>query len=361
MVGLAVAAALARAGRPVVLFERDDGFGRETTSRNSQVVHAGLYYPEGSRKARSCVRGRELLYERCAREGLPHRRLGKWVVACEDAELGRLEALCARGTANGAPGLRIVDGAELARAEPCVRGVAALHSPSSGIVDAAALCLSLAAEAEAHGATLLRRTAVVAIEPAGAGYRLVAETDGERSAAQVAAVVNAAGLAADRVGALVGLDAAARGEATRFCKGDYFALAPAAGVTLSRLVYPLPSGAGLGIHATLDLGGRIRLGPDAEFVAAPRYDVDPAKAGVFADAAARYLPALGGRADWLTPDQAGVRPRLAGPGEAPRDFVVREESAAGRPGFVTLAGIESPGLTAALAIGEEVASLLRPL
>lgn len=360
VVGLAAAAALARAGREVVLLERGDGYGREITQRNSEVVHAGIYYPEGSLKARLCVRGRELLYERCRREGIPHRRLGKFIVACDEEELESLEAYRARGEANGAPGLRVLEAAELSRREPAVRGVAALESPETGIVDGLSLCLSLAAESESHGATLVLRGEVEGFEPSAAGYAVVTRSgDGERSVIETGAVVNAAGLRSDRVAALAGLDVDALGYRLHLCKGDYFALAPGAPLRISRLVYPVPSGPGLGIHATLDLGGRVRFGPDASFVSEPDYAVDPAKAALFAEAAGRYLPRV--RAEWLAPDYAGIRPRLAGPGEPPRDFVVREESAAGLPGFVNLVGIESPGLTAALAIGEEVVELLRGL
>jgi L-2-hydroxyglutarate oxidase LhgO len=353
VVGLACAAALASAGRRVVLLERHDGFARETTSRNSEVVHAGIYYAAGSWKARLCVRGRELLYARCAREGIPHRRIGKYIVACDEAEVARLEELKAKGDANGAPGLRMLGAAELARGEPGVRGIAALESPDTGIVDAHALCLSLAAEAEAGGALLVLRAEVSEIAPTPGGYRVVA---GEGGALATGAVVNSAGLASDRVAALAGVDVDARGYRLHPCKGDYFALAPGAPVRVSRLVYPVPSGPGLGVHVTLDLGGRVRFGPDATFVRHLDYRVDPAKATAFAEAASRYLPGL--RAEWLSADYAGIRPRLAGPGDPPRDFVLCEESAAGLPGFVNLIGIESPGLTAALAIGEQVAKLL---
>jgi L-2-hydroxyglutarate oxidase LhgO len=356
--GLAAAAALAAAGRSVAVLERGAGIARETTSRNSQVIHAGLYYPAGSWKARLCREGRERLYERCRRLRIPHRRLGKLVVAVEEAERAGLERLCALGTGNGAPGLAIVDGAEVRRLEPAVRAVAALVSPDTGIVDAHALCLSWLAEAEAHGAWLALRHDVVSIEARAGGFRVAAlGPDGARSELECAALVNAAGLDADRVAALAGIDVDARGWRLRPCKGDYFALAPGAPLRVGRLVYPLPAGAGLGIHVTLDLGGRIRFGPDAEYVERVRYDVDPAKAAAFAAAAGRYLPGL--RAEWLTPDQAGVRPKLAGPGEGFRDFVVEEASADGLPGLVNLIGIESPGLTAAPAIATRVVSLLR--
>ena len=358
MVGLAAAAALARAGRDVLLLERRAGLGQEISSRNSEVIHAGLYYPEGSWKARLCSAGRDALYARCERLRIPHRRLGKLVVATTPGEVDALEQLRARGAANGAPGLEILDGAAVRAREPAVHATAALWSPATGIVDAAALCASYAAEAESHGAVIALRSRVVAIEPRAGGWR-VEVVDAERSGTQVAcgAVVNAAGLAADAVAERAGFDVDARGYRIHPCKGDYFALAPGRPLRLSALVYPLPVGPGLGIHATLDLAGRIRFGPDAEYVERVHYAVDPAKAGRFAEALRRFLPAL--RAEWLVPDQAGVRPKLARPGEPFRDFVVEEESAAGFPGFVNCLGIESPGLTAAPAIAERVVALLR--
>ncbi len=360
IIGLACAAALAEAGRSPILLERHDRIAQETTTRNSEVVHAGLYYPEGTLKARLCVAGREALYERCERLGIPHRRLGKLVVATVPAELERLETIARLGAANGAPDLRLIDAAELRRLEPAVRGVAALESPATGIVDAHAFSTSYAAEAEARGASLVMRTEVLGIERGPDGYRVeVRDADGERYDLDCGAVVNAAGLAADALAERAGFDVEALGYRQHPCKGDYFSLAPGAPLRVSRLVYPVPAGPGLGVHATLDLGGRIRFGPDAEYVERIRYDVDPGKAGAFARAVARYLPDV--RAEWLSPDYAGVRPRLAAPGEAFRDFVVSEESAAGWPGFVNLIGIESPGLTAAPAIARRVVELLKGL
>lgn len=360
IVGLAAAAALARRGRSVLVLERREAIARETTSRNSEVVHAGLYYPPGSLKAVLCRAGREALYERCERLGIPHRRVGKLVVATSDAEVAILEGLLRRGAENGAPDLELIDGRAVAAAEPAVRAVAALRSPGTGIVDAHALATSYAAEAEANGAAIALRTEVVGIDAAPGGFRVrVADADGAPATLACAALVNAAGLASDRIAALAGIDVAARGLRLHFCKGDYFSLDPGAALRLSRLVYPVPAKAGLGIHATIGLAGRIRFGPDTEYVAAPRYDVDPAKAASFAEAARRYLPGLDPAR--LCPDTAGVRPKLAGPADDFRDFVVTEESAAGLPGLVDLIGIESPGLTAAHAIGERVAELLRSL
>lgn len=360
VIGAATAAALARAGRSVVVIERHDGVARETTSRNSQVIHAGLYYPADSLKARFCVAGREQLYARCERLGIAHRRTGKLVVAVDESEVATLDRICTLGTENGAPDLALVDAAEVRRREPDVRAVAALWSPATGIVDAHAYTLSFVAEAEACGAVFALGRTVVAIEPAGPGYRVVAAAaSGERESIAAAAVVNAAGLASDRIAALAGIDVDARGLRLHLCKGDYFALAPSAPLRFTHLVYPVPVHAGLGVHATLDLGGRVRFGPDTEYVDAIDYAVRADKATRFADAARRYVPSL--RAEWLTPDQAGIRPKLQGPKDSFRDFVIEEESASGLPGFVNLIGIESPGLTAATAIAERVAGLLRAL
>lgn len=357
VIGLACAAALARSGFPTTLIEQHKGFGRETTSRNSEVIHAGLYYPPDSLKARFCVEGRERLYSRCRSDGVAHRRLGKVIVACDEAERMALDAIATRGRAAGAGALEWLSSEELRQRVAGVRGVAALWSPESGIVDGGALCLSLAAEVERHEGVLALCHRLVEI--AGTSpWRLVIEgSDGARDTVECGVVINAAGLHADRVAEMAGLDVDALGLRLHWCKGDYFSLAPGATPPLRHLVYPLPSEAGLGIHATLDLGGRVRFGPDTEYVDQLRYDVDAAKTTPFAEAIRRYWPTL--RAEDLSPDYAGIRPKLAGPGEGFRDFVVREESANGAPGFVNLVGIESPGLTAALAIAEEVVHLLR--
>jgi len=360
VVGLASAAALARAGRSVLVLEEAPGIAQGISSRNSEVVHSGIYYPTGSLKARLCVRGRELLYARCESQRIPYRKLGKLVVATDDAEIPALERLRNLGEANGVAGLELIDGREVARVEPQVQARVALRSPETGIVDAHGLCLSFLAEAESWGATLLLRHRVVGLElRAGAWQVTVAESEGRAEAADritCEAVVNAAGLGSERIAALAGIDVAACGYRIRLCKGDYFCLAPGSPIRLAHLVYPLPEEAGLGIHSTLDLGGRIRFGPDAEYVAEPRLLVDASKAAVFARAVRRYLPRI--EQTWLQPDFAGLRPKLAGPGEGFRDFVVAEESAAGLPGLVSCIGIESPGLTAAAAIAERVVALL---
>ena len=357
VVGLACGAALARAGRSVLVLERGAGIARETSSRNSGVIHAGLYYPPGSLKARLCVEGAARVYARCARENIPHRALGKLVVATTAEELRAVEGLFERGNANGAVGLALVDGAEATRREPHITALAALWSPRTGIVDAHSLCSSYAAELAQHGGELLLRHEVVSLAPSAGGWRVETRgPNGEREGAECGAVVNAAGLAADQVAALAGIDIARAGYRQHLCKGDYFALAAGAPLRFGGLVYPAPHGPGLGVHVTLDLAGRVRFGPDAEFVDRIDYAVSETKREAFAAAARRYVPGLDGA--WLTPDQAGIRPRLAAPGEAFRDFVIAEESERGLAGLVNLVGIESPGLTASEAIGARVAELL---
>jgi L-2-hydroxyglutarate oxidase LhgO len=358
VVGMACAAELARHGDVLVL-EQAAGPALGVSSRNSEVIHAGLYYPEGSLKAVSCVEGREELYRWCAARGVPHRKVGKLVVATDDAEIPTLERIAARARANGAGIGDIVDGREVGRREPRIRARAALWSPETGIVDAHALVGSYQAELERLGGTLLCRTRVIGLAFGGSGWRVdTVSSNGETSRLEgVRAVVAAAGLSADRVTALAGLDVAALGLRQHPCKGDYFTVAPSRGPLSQHLIYPVPDGTGLGIHITLDLGGRYRLGPDTEYVAVPRYDVDPAKAQKFAEAARRYLPAL--EVSDLTPDFAGIRPTLSADGEGFRDFALIDGAMHGVPGFVSLVGIESPGLTSAPALARRAAALVR--
>lgn len=364
VVGLASAVALARSGHEPIVIECEDDVGRGQTSRNSEVVHAGLYYQPGSLKAECCVRGRALLYERCERLGLPHRRLGKWVVACEGAEEAALERLLANGRACGVTGLSLRGRDEFEAAAPGLRASAALFSAETGIVDAAAFTRSLQAELESLGGVLALGRRVVGLEWAGSRIRVEVEatTPGagalpERERFDTSLVVNAAGIDADRISTLAGLDVDEWADRHHLFKGDYFALRPGVRWPVSALVYPVPSAreAGLGIHATLDLAGGVRFGPDAERVEAPRYDVDPAKAEGFARAIRRYWPGLPD--DALVPAYAGLRPKRSGDPGRFMDFVVREEGARGRPGLIQTIGIESPGLTSALALAERVVAL----
>jgi L-2-hydroxyglutarate oxidase LhgO len=358
VIGLACAAALARRGDSVLILEQNTSPGQETSSRNSGVIHAGLYYPKSSLKARTCIRGRELLYERAARRGIPHRKLGKLVIAAEESEIPTLEALTKTAIDNGAPGLVLLDRAEVARREPHVRAAAALWSPETGIVDAHELVADYRAEAMTHGAELILRTRVMGIDRSGDRYRVTTEqaASGERADVLAECVVNAAGLHASEVAALAGFAVAQLGYDQKLCKGDYFQVAPRIARMLTHLIYPMPVHAGLGVHLTFDTGGQLRAGPDTEYIPAANYHVDPGKRAAFAAAVSRYLPMV--NEDDFSPDYAGLRPKLQGPGQPFRDFVIEEGSAHGLPRFVNLLGIESPGLTASEAIAELVCGLL---
>jgi L-2-hydroxyglutarate oxidase LhgO len=355
VVGLAVAAELVESGASVVVVERNAGPGRETSSRNSEVIHAGIYYPTGSLKARLCVEGNELLYAFCDRAGVACRRIGKLVVACAEEEVSELERLFAVGDANGVQELRLVDQQEIRRWEPEVSGVAALYSPSTGIVDSHGLVKALEGRARAGG-VVLYQAAVRGIEPAREGYRIRVENPGGTEWLLSRLVVNAAGLEADRVASLAGIG----GYRLWWCKGEYFSLSGPVARGVSRLIYPVPARGltSLGVHVTLDLAGRVRLGPDATYVdrTAASLDVDPRKAAAFYDAARRFLPGV--RLEDLRPDTAGIRPKLQGPAEPWADFIIRDEVLAGCPGFVNLVGLESPGLTSCLSVAREVCHLL---
>jgi L-2-hydroxyglutarate oxidase LhgO len=357
VVGLAAAARLAKRFPELVVLERRERHGSETSSRNSEVIHGGMYYPAGSLKARLCVRGRELLYELCQRAGIPHRRTGKLIVAMRPEEEAELERLLALGTSNGVE-LALLGGEACRRLEPAVPALAGLLSPTTGIVSAHGLMDVLVHEARGHGALLQPRAELVGIERRGADYRLEIRTPDGTETLTSERVVNAAGLEADHVAGLAGIDVAAAGYELHWWKGSYFSVSGARSRLVSRLVYPVPDHVSLGVHAVLGLEGRLRFGPDAEHLALRQldYGVAEAKREAFARAVQRLVPAI--TAEDLSPDIAGIRARLQGPGDGFRDFVIAEESARGRPGLVNLVGIDSPGLTSALAIAEEVERLL---
>ena len=355
IVGLACAERCAEAGLRVVVLERRGRVAEETSSRNSGVIHAGIYYAPGSLKALCCVDGRERLYARCVRDAIPHRRVGKIIVATEPGELEALEKIAKRAADNGVS-LEERTEAELRARAPNVRARAALFSARTGIVDVYALANSYLRHARARDVELALRTDVVGLEQRADASWIVRtrDFDGDEFSVRAGAVINAAGLAADSLAARAGVDIDAAGWRLAFCKGDYFSIHPRVGTLAPHLVYPVPPNhAGLGVHVTVDLAGRWRAGPDTEWVDAPRYDVDERKASQFGDAVRRYLPAI--RNSDLSPDYAGTRPKLARPGEPPRDFVIEE-----RPErMIQLIGIESPGITAAGAIAERVFELIR--
>ena len=358
VVGLAVARALAIAGREVVLLEAADAIGTGTSSRNSEVIHAGLYYPPGSLKARLCVQGRERLYAYCATHGVEHRRCGKLIVATDAAQEPALRALRQRAEACGVHDLQWLDAAQAQALEPALRCTAALLSPSTGIVDSHGLMLSLQGEAEAHGAMLALKSPLQALRRVTDGFELQVGGDTPMQL-HARGVINSAGLHAVQLAACFeGLPSMVLPQ-PHWARGHYFACPgkPA----FSRLVYPMPDEAGLGVHVTLDLGGQMRFGPDVQWIAlaergAEDYRVDPARAAPFADAIRRYWPGLPDGA--LQPAYAGIRPKISGPGQPAADFVIQGPDVHGEAGLVNLFGIESPGLTASLAIAARVAELL---
>ncbi len=358
-VGLACARALAAAGRSVIVLERHDRFGVETSSRNSEVVHAGIYYTPGSLKARLCARGNRSLYAYCESRGVPHRRIGKLIVATAPAEEPKLADILNRARENGVTSLGTLTPAEARRLEPNVRCTAALFSPDTGIVDSHQFMKSLLAETESGGGSVAWRHTLHAAEKIPGGYRLRARSDAnEESAITTRAVVNSAGLDADRVAALAGLDPNACGYTLHFARGHYFRVHAKKSHLASHLIYPTPIPGGLGIHVTFDLAGGMRLGPDVQYLETRTQDYDVAESlrGPFHAAVSRYLTGL--TPDDLAPDLAGIRPKLSLAGEPPRDFVIAEESARGLAGWVNLVGIESPGLTCALEIAATVEGLL---
>ncbi len=357
VVGLAVAAELAPGHAPLLCLERNPRYGQETSSRNSEVIHAGLYYPTGSLKATLCVEGNHLLYELCDRNGIPHRRITKVVIAALSREIPELERLHSLGTANGAP-LRMVGREEMAELEPDVPAVAGLFSPSTGIISAHGLMDYFAHALRSAGGYLQERCEVVGIERGGDGYRVSIREGGSVSTFTTERIVNAAGLESDSVAAMAGIDVDAAGYRLHWCRGSYFALPGTYSRLMHRLIYPVPSPDSLGVHALLDLGGRLKFGPDVEYLAtrSADYTVDPAKRHAFAESVRRILPSV--RDDELTPDMSGIRPKLQAQGGPFRDYIIADEGGRGLPGFINLIGIESPGLTASPAIARYVRSLL---
>lgn len=349
IVGLAIARALAQRGLETLVLERNARPGEETTSRNSGVIHSGIYYPTGSLKARLCVRGRDLLYEFCERRDIAHQRCGKIIVAAE-SQRAALQALHQRGLANGVTDLQLLDAAAARQLEPQVVCDTALLSPSTGIVDVHELLFAYSADLEGQGGAVVLQTCVESIEVRKPGFVVVARSGDSISELHCTWVVNCAGLSAlPLLGQIAGYPRQ-RLRQPHFAKGNYFACH---GVRpFKRLVYPMPNNAGLGVHATLDLDGTTRFGPDVEWVSEPDYRVDPARAAAFYAAIREYWPTI--PADSLQPAYAGVRPKLVGPGAAAADFEIEDPAAHGVPGLINLLGIESPGLTSSLAIGEEV-------
>jgi L-2-hydroxyglutarate oxidase LhgO len=352
VVGLAVAAKLSEDHESVFVFEKNLKFGQETSSHNSGVIHSGIHYLKGSLKARLCVKGNIMLYELCEKHRIPYKRLGKLTVAITEEEIDELEKLMQQGQNNSVEGLKFLEREEVKKLEPNVEVERALLSPSTGIVEPDELMNFFYAQARNNHAVVATETEVAALRKTDSGYEVSGTSVGEKFTVTARTVINCAGLYSDRIAAMTGLDVDKLGYRLHLCKGDYFRLAGKPPVRM--LVYPIPKGAGLGIHLTPDLGGSIRLGPNSYYVEKIDYQVESSEKE-FREDVETFLPLI--RERQIQVDSAGIRPKLQGPKDPFRDFIIRHEADRGLFGLINLIGMESPGLTAAPAIGEFVSEI----
>ena len=353
VVGLAVARELAQRGHETLILEAESSIGTATSSRNSEVIHAGIYYPAGSAKARFCVAGKALLYDYCEARGVEYRRCGKLIVAADEAQIPALRFIEGMARANGVDDLDWLTGGEARALEPQLNAVAALSSPSTGIVDSHGFMLALQGDFEQAGGVIALRSPLLSGRYDGKVIHLQAGTADAMSLA-ASVVINCAGLYAQEVAHRIDGVPKSSIPPAYFAKGNYYVLQTK--MPFSRLVYPVPEPGGLGVHLTLDLAGQARFGPDVEWVERPDFTIDPRRADSFYAAIRRYWPGLPDGS--LQPGYAGIRPKLSGPGEPAADFLIQGPDIHGVPGLVNLYGIESPGLTSSLAIAEHVADQL---
>jgi len=359
VIGLAIARALANSGKDVLVLELGPRFGEGVSSRNSEVIHAGIYYPENSLKAELCVRGKSLLYEYCESRNIGHDRIGKLIVATTLAEEEQLEGIKRQAMDNGVSDLVEVSRQRLEKMEPALNASMALFSPSTGIISAAELMTSLLADLESAGGTLATRTSVSAVQTGQAGFSVKCDIENQPYEFQCERLVNAAGLGAQQLAASIDGLSAEFVPPLFLCKGNYFTYQGRS--PFSHLIYPVPErgGAGLGVHATIDLGGQVKFGPDVEYVETEDYSVSNERLDQGVQAIRRYFPTLDPAR--LVAGYAGIRPKLQGPGDPFCDFVIQGEDAHQVRGLVNLLGIESPGLTSSMAIADTVAARLYPL
>jgi L-2-hydroxyglutarate oxidase LhgO len=352
IVGLAVAARISEKNQDVYVLEKNARYGQETSSHNSAVVHSGIHYPPDSLKAELCVRGNPMTYEICEKYTVPNKKLGKLTVAIEDEEIDELEKLMRQGEANGVKDLKMLEKEEVKRMEPNVEVEQALYSPSTGIVEPDGLMNHFYAEVQRNNALFVQETEVTSINRINDEYEIGGISVNEKFAIRADTVINCAGLYSDKVASMTGLDIDQLGYRLHYCKGDYFRVGGKPLVKM--LVYPVPKGPGLGIHLTPDMGGAVRLGPNAYYVNDINYEVE-SNEKEFREDVRRFLPSIIERQVQI--DSAGIRPKLQGPGEGFRDFMIKHEDDQGLFGYIDLVGIESPGLTAAPAIAEFVARM----
>ncbi|MHB8072747.1 NAD(P)/FAD-dependent oxidoreductase [Desulfosporosinus fructosivorans] len=361
VVGLAVAAELSKHFKnlSLLLLERHNKFGQETSSRNSEVIHSGIYYPTGSLKAKLCVEGNQLLYEFCREWDIPHKRLGKLIIARNHNEIQALESISAQGRMNGVNDLELLDRDQIAKLEPNINAAAAILSPSTGIIDSHKLMLRLEWLALEHSAMIAYNHEVIGVDSKGNGYDVAySNPTGQLESIHCRWLINCAGLSSDQIFSFLGINLDEIGYRIYPCKGEYFSVSNTKSALVSRLIYPPPLKElkGLGIHATKTLDGRLRFGPNAFYVEKLEYDVNADHAREFYNAAKTYMPFL--KCADFVPDMAGIRPKIQAPGDPLRDFIVCHEVERGFKGLINLIGIESPGLTSSLALAELVRSFI---
>ena len=360
VVGLAIAERVSREFKNVYLIEKHPVFGQETSSRNSEVIHAGIYYPKGSLKSKLCVEGKELLYDYCLKHDIPFKKCGKLIVATSEEEIPVLDEITRRAENNGVNDLKVLDRDQIAELEPSVYALRALFSPSTGIVDTHSLMKRYEINSLNNDCNIVYGSEVTALRRIHSGYEItLLDSDKNLFRFTSSMVVNSAGLTSDLISEMAGIYD--NNLKIRFCKGEYFRLNPPKNRLIGRLVYPVPlqNLEGIGIHVTIDMTGGVKLGPDVTYLQSNIYDykVTPSKQESFFKSAEKFLPFL--EFDDISPEMAGIRPKIQKPGEPVRDFYIREEADRGYPGFINLIGIESPGLTSSLAIANYVMNLVK--
>lgn len=357
VIGLAVAWELSKSYQDIFVLEKNSSFGQETSSRNSEVIHAGIYYPKDSLKTKTCIEGKRLLYEFCLKNNIPHKKIGKLIVAIDKNEVGDLRNLFQHGLENGVKDLKLLSKGEIRALEPNIKAEEAIYSSSTGIIDSHSLMNNLVLQFKSHKGHIAYNTELIGIDKTKDGFQIKVEDKKEGAFKFLSSIfINCAGLNSDKVAIMAGL--VKEEYRLKYCKGDYFRVHNNKAKYISRLVYPVPKKdrTGLGIHATLDLAGSLRLGPDDEYVEEINYNVDESKKKIFYESTRLFLPFIESRD--LTPDTSGIRPKLEGPQEGFRDFIIQDESNNDFPGFINLIGIESPGLTCALSIAKTVSQIV---
>lgn len=357
IIGLSIATALSIRNRNIIVIEKEMSFGQGSSSRNSEIIHSGIYYKKDSLKATLCVEGRELLYQFCREHDIPHRQSGKLIVATDDKEALELEKLIDNGKRNGVEELSLLSCEEIKKIEPAVNALAAIYSPLTGIVDTHQLMKRLQNIAEDRGVIFAYGCEVIGIDKEKELYRVsIADIDGEDLTLSTRILINSAGLYSEKIAKMAGIDTTGNHYKLHYSKGEYFRVSNRRPGILNYLIYPTPEEASLGIHTVMDIGGGLKLGPNAYYTDKIDYDVDPSHKEIFYESAKRFLPFL--ELDDLSPDMAGIRAKLQAPGDSERDFVISHERKKGFPGLINLIGIESPGLTASLAIAKYVESMV---